>query len=338
VPFFFQDTHIRQIEAACGGRVWRFETEEELLRSGFFAEILFTWGGTGEMPAAYCLKNPKLRWFHSFSAGMDPVMSSEIAKLPILITNSSGIHSLTVAESVMGYILAWNRTLPFMLRKQREHVWAKGMTRDPVEAFGKTIGIVGAGSIGSEAAKRAKAFGMHTIGLRRHPAPTPHFDEVLSNACLDDLLSRSDYVVLATPLTPETHHLIGAAQLRKMKPEAFLINVARGAVVDQEALVCALRDGVIRRGGLGRYRPGTASAGKPPLGYGERDPHATYVRGRADSDPARRRPFLREYRALPLRPAPAQSNAALIINLTKDARPPATGGLASLLRSFLTFA
>jgi D-2-hydroxyacid dehydrogenase (NADP+) len=245
VPFFFQDTHIRQIEAACGGRVWRFETEEELLRSGVFAEILFTWGGTGEMPAAYCLKNPKLRWFHSFSAGMDPVMSSEIAKLPILITNSSGIHSLTVAESVMGYILAWNRTLPFMLRKQREHVWAKGMTRDPVEAFGKTIGIVGAGSIGSEAAKRAKAFGMHTIGLRRHPAPTPHFDEVLSNACLDDLLSRSDYVVLATPLTPETHHLIGAAQLRKMKPEAFLINVARGAVVDQEALVCALRDGVI---------------------------------------------------------------------------------------------
>lgn len=245
VPFLFLDSHLEQICAACDGKVFRFETEEELLQSGIQAEILFTWGGTGEMPVTYCFQNKQLKWLHSFSAGMDPVLSSEIASLPILITNSSGIHSPIIAESVMGYILAWNRTLPFMLKKQQEHVWAKGMARDPVEAFSRTVGIVGAGAIGQAVAKCAKAFGMYTIGLRRNPAPMPNFDEVLVNTSLENLLSRSDYVVLSTPLSPETYHMIGELELKQMKPEAVLINVARGGVVNQEALIRALKDGTI---------------------------------------------------------------------------------------------
>jgi phosphoglycerate dehydrogenase-like enzyme len=245
VPYIFTDQHIQQIEEACAGKVYRFESEKELLDSGISAEILYTWGGTGDMPVEYCKKFAGLnclKWFHSFSAGMDPVMNSEIADLPILISNSSGIHSKTIAEHTMGFILAHNRTFPFMFQKQREHVWAKGMTRDPVEALGKKIGIVGAGAIGTQIAKRAKAFEMYTIGLRRTPIANEYFDEMLGPDKLDDMISRSDYLVIATPLTAETKHMIDAGRLAKMKNTALLINIARGAVVDEEALIEALRE------------------------------------------------------------------------------------------------
>ncbi len=192
VPFQFTGTHMEQIAEAAGGNVYRFESEDELLASGIQAEILYTWGGNGEMPVRYCTTNPNLKWFHSFSAGMDPVMKSEIAGLPIIISNSSGIHSIPISESVMGYILAWNRTLPFMLQKQREHVWAKGMTRQPLETIGKTLGIVGAGAIGYELAVRAKAFGMRTLALRRNPKPMECFDEIFGSDGLEALLGQSD--------------------------------------------------------------------------------------------------------------------------------------------------
>ena len=242
VPFYFTDEQFKQIEEAIGGKVYRFETEDELLESGIKAEILFTWGGTGEMPVRYCKSNPNLKWFHSFSAGMDPVMKSEIADMPIIISNSSGIHSITISETVMGYILAWNRTFPFMFQKQREHVWAKGMTKDPVEAYGKTLGIIGAGSIGYEVAVRAKAFGMYTLALRRNPKPADCYDEIFDSSGLYEVLSRSDYVVVATPYTPETHHMFGEKEFKAMKKSALFINVARGGVVDQEALIEALRN------------------------------------------------------------------------------------------------
>ena len=243
VPCVFADAHFRQIKEISGGEVYRFETEEELIESGIEAEILFTWGGTGVMPEEYCVRNKSLRWFHSFSSGMDPVMKSEISKLPIMITNSKEIHAIPIAEHVMGFIIAYNRTFQFMYKKQGEHVWAKGMTRAPQEAVGKTIGIIGAGSIGAAIARNAKAFRMKTIGLRRNPQPGEYFDEMLGADELDKLLSNSDYVVTSTPLTPETQHLIGAAELSKMKETALLINVSRGGVIDQTALIEALRAG-----------------------------------------------------------------------------------------------
>ncbi|MDR0576576.1 MAG: D-2-hydroxyacid dehydrogenase [Candidatus Accumulibacter sp.] len=245
VPFEFTEEHLARIAVAGGGAVKRFETEEELLESGFAAEILFTWGGSGDMPEKYCRANGRLKWLHSFSAGMDPVMRSPIARLPIFITSSSGIHAVTISETVMGYILAHNRTFPFMFRMQRERVWAKGLTRDPVEAIGKTVGIVGVGAIGGQIALRARAFGMRVLGLRRHPAPAPDYDEMFSGDRLAELLARSDYVVVSTPLTEQTRHLIGAARFGAMKKSALFINVARGGVVDQDALIAALRAGEI---------------------------------------------------------------------------------------------
>lgn len=250
VPFYFTDKHFKQMAEAAGGEVFRFETEEELLASGKQAEIIACWGGTGKQPVKYCTSNPGLKWFHSFSAGLDPVMQSEIADLPIIISNSSGIHSVTIAETTMGYILAWNRTFPFMLQKQKEHVWAKGMTRTPYEAIGKTVGIVGAGSIGEEVAVRAKAFGMRTLALRRNPKPSQFFDETFGSDGLNELLSRSDYVVVSTPLTPETRHMFSTEQFKAMKKSALFINVARGGVCDQDALINALQTGEIEGAAL----------------------------------------------------------------------------------------
>ncbi|MDR1246664.1 MAG: D-2-hydroxyacid dehydrogenase [Clostridiales Family XIII bacterium] len=244
-PLVFSDRQFEQIAEAAGGEVRRFETEDELIASGVQAEILYTWGGSGDMPVRYCKGNLKLKWLHSFTAGVETLMKSEIADMPIIISNSSGIHSLTVAESVMGYILAWNRTFPFMFGKQREHVWAKGMTRQPTEAFGKTLGIIGAGAIGTEIAVRAKAFGMRTLALRRNPEPKACFDEIYGADGLDELLSRSDYAVMSIPYTPETRHMIDAAQFKTMKNSALFINVARGGVVNQDALTEALQSGEI---------------------------------------------------------------------------------------------
>jgi len=245
VPIVFTDAHFARIKEVSGGEVYRFETEEELLKSGIEAEILFTWGGTGVMPEEYCVKNKSLKWFHSFSSGMDPVMKSEIAKLPIMITNSREVHAIAIGEHVMGFIIAYNRTFPFMFKKQSEHIWAKGMTRKPQEAIGKTVGIIGAGAIGTSIARNAKGFRMKTIGLRRNPQPCEYFDEMLGADELDKLLSDSDYIVSAVPLKPDTRHIIGAAEFSKMKSTALFVNVARGGVVDQDALIEALREGRI---------------------------------------------------------------------------------------------
>jgi len=245
VPFHFTQEQTEQIQDAAGGEFWWFKSEQELLDSKVEADILFTWGGTGSMPERFCASNTKLKWLHSFSAGMDPVMSSEIAKLPIMISNSSGIHSITIAEHVIGLIVAFNRGFPFLFQKQREHVWGKGMTKQPVEAFGKTIGMVGAGAIATETAKRCKAFAMRTIGLRRSAVNTGAFDEMLDPEHLPCLLRESDYVMVATPLTSETRHMIAENELKQMKSTALLINISRGGVIDQDALIRALKNGVI---------------------------------------------------------------------------------------------
>jgi phosphoglycerate dehydrogenase-like enzyme len=115
----------------------------------------------------------------------------------------------------MGFILAYNRTFPFMFRKQREHVWAKGMTRAPVEATGKTVGIVGA--IGAQVAVRARACSACASSVCAAIPRAPNYDEMLVNDRLGELLARSDYVVMATPLTHETRHLIGTEQFKVMK-------------------------------------------------------------------------------------------------------------------------
>lgn len=186
---------------------------------------------------------PKLRWLHAMGAGVDADLTPEVVESPIVITRTRGLHLVPVSEWVMMLLLAASKRLPELVLAQTRHEWLK--VRVPVSLVGRTIGIVGYGEIGQAIAARARGFGFRVIGTRRNPRPAPELDALYPLEQLDRLLGESDYVVLVTPLTAETRGMIGEAQLRAMRPTAWLINVGRGEVVQDGALVRALQDGWI---------------------------------------------------------------------------------------------
>jgi phosphoglycerate dehydrogenase-like enzyme len=160
--------------------------------------------------------------------------------MDVVLTNASGVFDLPIAETVMTYILMIAKRMSTFLKQQREGTWRKHRLR---EVAGLTVGIIGAGSIGTEVARLSQALGLRVIGTRRHPERgAPHVDELLPTTRMNDLLARSDFVVVAVPLTEETRGMLDATAFRHMRSDAWFINVARGAVVDQDALVTALRE------------------------------------------------------------------------------------------------
>jgi phosphoglycerate dehydrogenase-like enzyme len=207
------------------------------------AEVLFLrWGLSPEATRRLLARVPNLRWIHTISAGVDHLLFPELRESEAILTNASGVFNVPIAETVMAYILAVVKRLPEFWAHQRERRWEKLPLR---ELRGLTVGIVGLGDIGTEVARLCRAFGMHVLGLRRRPAPSDLADEVLPPDRLQDLLARSDFVVIAVPLTAETRGMIGRAELAAMKPDAWLVNISRGAIVDEEALVEALKEGRI---------------------------------------------------------------------------------------------
>ena len=187
---------------------------------------------------------PQIRWLHTASAGVDHVLTPEVkAKSNLTVTDSGPAFEIAISEFVLAWMLMAARGLPELMKNQREHLWK------PVPQFelhGKTVGILGLGPIGRGTAVRAKAFGMHTLGLRRRNAPVEGVDEVLTGPeGLTRLLTDSDFVVIAAALTSETRALIGAEQIALLKPTAWIINIARGGLIDEPALIAALQAGKI---------------------------------------------------------------------------------------------
>jgi phosphoglycerate dehydrogenase-like enzyme len=208
------------------------------------ADVAFTWKMPPEMVAAA----ERLRWVHTSAAAVHTLPLDALGARGIAVTNSRGIQSVAIAEHVMAMLLALSRQLPLAVRRQSEGRWAQDeMTGDrmPWLVQGRRMGIVGLGTIGQAVAVRAAALGMVVSGIRRQPERgTPAgVHEVLGPANLDRLLSESDVTVLAAPWTRATDRLIGARELERMKPGAVLINVARGRLVDEDALVSALERG-----------------------------------------------------------------------------------------------
>ncbi|MGC9348206.1 MAG: D-2-hydroxyacid dehydrogenase [Anaerolineae bacterium] len=186
---------------------------------------------------------PTLRWVHTVSAGIDHALAALPHASDVLITNASGIFDVPIAEMVLAYMLVAVKRIPELLDQQRAHTWHLLRLR---ELAGLTVGIVGLGHIGREVALRCKAMGMEVLGVRKHPDRGAEFaDKAYGPDELDVMIERSHFVVLALPVTPETRGLIGAAELRRMRPDAWLINVARGAILDQDALISALASGRI---------------------------------------------------------------------------------------------
>ncbi|HWP84349.1 MAG TPA: D-2-hydroxyacid dehydrogenase [Terriglobia bacterium] len=192
----------------------------------------------------------KLKWIHSPMAGVTSLLVPALVASDVVVTNGRTVHSVPVAEQTLAMMFAIARRVPACVRFQDRHYWGQddswlpGAT--PFELHGKTLGLVGMGAIGHELVPRAKALGMRAVVVRKNvSAPAPGADRVYPRSGLREMLAEADFVVVAAPDTPENIGLIGAAELRSMKSTAYLINVARGTLVQTEALIAALNSGVI---------------------------------------------------------------------------------------------
>lgn len=202
--------------------------------------------------------SPHLHWLQAPSAGVDGFRSSGVLDKDsgIMVTTASGIHASTISEYVMASMLMFNRSWPEMVRLQDRHIWPHSTSWYKLggrELVDQTLGIVGLGHIGRRIAQLGRAFGMTVLASSRSIQPgqqDPDIDQLYPMSRLNELLRQSDYVVLAVPLTPQSVNLIGEAELRAMRPNAYLVNVARGQVVDEHALIRALREGWIAGAGL----------------------------------------------------------------------------------------
>ncbi len=201
----------------------------------------------GDVPDALLSRAARLRWVQTTGAGANAVCTpGMIARDDIIGTSCVGVHVASVPEQTLAMLLAFARRLPEQIVNQHtahRFYWPTGM----FEVEGQTMGILGLGNIGLALARKAKGLGMRVTGWRRSgtPALAGLLDRQFAPDDLNGLLADADHVVICLPLTPETQGLIGAAELRLMKRSAYLYNVGRGAIVDQDALIAALHDGTI---------------------------------------------------------------------------------------------
>ncbi len=212
-----------EVRIAAGNRV------EAFADAAPEADVILNWTGSRELLRQVWRMTPRVRWIHARSAGLDEVLFPELIESPVPLTNARGVFSEILGEFVMAAVLFFAKGLRRMVRSQEAGVWDQF---DTIEVAGQTMGVMGMGDIGTAAARRAEAMGMRVMGLGRADGPERK----------RDLLAGADYVVLSLPLTPETSGIIGAAELRAMKPAAVLINVGRGPLVDEAALIAALRE------------------------------------------------------------------------------------------------
>lgn len=191
-------------------------------------------------------KAPRLEWVQILGSGLDGVTDLPYRR-EVVITNGHGVQAIPVSEAALGLILALCRGYARLIRNQAAQVWERWPSQ---LLYGKTVGILGVGAIAEALAPKCKAMGMRVIGVSSAPRAIEGFDRLYHKDELLTAAGEADFLVLLTPHTPATHHMVGAAVFAAMKPSAYLVNVARGGIVDEAALVEALRTGAIRGAGL----------------------------------------------------------------------------------------
>jgi D-2-hydroxyacid dehydrogenase (NADP+) len=184
-------------------------------------------------------------WVHCIRAGYDEFDVDAYESAGVTLTNSTGIHGTSIGETVVGYLLAFARRLHVYRDAQSDHEWRDPPYEEPFTLDGERLCVVGLGTLGRGIAERADALGMDVVGVRRSADPVPGVREVYPTEDLHDAIADARFVALATPLTPETEGLFGTPEFETMREDAYLVNVARGPVVDESALVAALDEGVV---------------------------------------------------------------------------------------------
>jgi len=186
----------------------------------------------------------KLKWIHSFSAGVEKVLTPEVVKSKIMVSNSSGIHAVPIAEHVLGFILIFTRKFYDTFKKQLEKNWQRN--QDLTELRDKTVLVVGLGNIGTQVARLASCFGAKVIGIKQNTNNKPDFvSKIYSINQIDKVLPIADFVVLSLPLTPQTKYLFDIDKFKKMKRSAVIINIGRGGLMNEKDLIKALNQKII---------------------------------------------------------------------------------------------
>jgi D-2-hydroxyacid dehydrogenase (NADP+) len=202
-------------------------------------------------------------WVHSVRAGVDQFPQERFREANVRLTNSTGVHGDAIGETVAGYMLAFARRLHRHVANQREKRWTRPEWDEPWTIAGERACVVGLGSLGRGVVDRATGLGLDVDGVRRTPVPEPGVDRVYTPEDLETAVSDARFVVLTVPLTPETEGMIDADVLATMREDAYLINVARGPLVDERALVDALESDVIAGAGLDVFETEPLPDGSP---------------------------------------------------------------------------
>ncbi len=259
--------HFRDALARFGGRVAvTFAEGEDFTRALPEADVVVGQGLTDDELA----RAGRVRWLSSVAAGLDQSVTPALLARGVAVTSASGVHGPNIAEHVLAMMLMFTRGLTRMYRAQLARRWDRNLTSrsdGPGELTGKTLVIVGLGRIGEAIAARARPFGMRVVALKRDPRvrydAAIAVDELLPMDSLDAALGRADHLCLTVPLTRETHHLIDARRIALLRSAAYLYNVSRGAVLDEPALVEALRVGRLAGAGLDVFEEEPLPAASP---------------------------------------------------------------------------
>lgn len=241
-PFAEDDVaEFRRIAGAAGHQVIHANSEEEALAVAPEIEVIL-----GHFLPSVCAVAPKLRWIQSFSAGMDKFLFPALAERDeVMLSNMAGMYAPQGAEHAWAFLLCMARGLIPAWEQKKQHQWKAGSV---VEITGMTLGIIGMGGFGLEMVKRAAGYDMTILAVDPVRTDVPAGVAELKPATeenIHSLLRRSDVVMMACPRTPETYHLISHEELNLMKPTAYLINVTRGGIIDEDALVATLTAGKI---------------------------------------------------------------------------------------------
>jgi phosphoglycerate dehydrogenase-like enzyme len=211
----------------------------------------------GGLPHNMFDRASNLRWLQQWGAGADWLLRTpEAVHHDFVLTSASGVHAIPISEQIIGYLLTFARGLHRAICAQTRREWHRETKQSLFELTGKTMVLVGVGAIGERTAEIAVALGMRVLGVRRDARlEIPNIEAMYSPAQLLDILPQADFVVLTVPLTQETRGMIGERELRAMKPSAYIVNIGRGATIQQDVLVQALQEGWIAGAGLDVFTP-----------------------------------------------------------------------------------
>ncbi len=233
----------RLVRAASGATVIITEDEEEIRAMLGVATVLYAPRISDEMLDLA----PNLKWCHVPSSGVEKLPLAQLGENGVVLTNSRGVMARAVADHALAMILAHARQIPRSVDLKRERKWERLTCR---QLDRTTMLIIGMGAIGTELSRRAMGFGMRILGVTRRPRAVAFVEQVVSQENLAQVLPEADFVVLACPVTNETRGIIGKDELALMRSDAFLVNVGRGQLVDEDALITALENGIIGGAGL----------------------------------------------------------------------------------------